>query len=205
MIRAILFDLDGVLTTDRTGSATTLRALAAQAGITEERLWNAFAPFNDDLLLGRVTHEDIWPDLCRRLGRQLEFHWLIRAFDSTPMNADMLAYAAALKARYAVGIVTDNKADRVDRLAARHGLARLFDPIVVSADYGSGKDTPAIFRHALVRLGVAADECIFIDNTPKNLVAPASIGIHTVHFSDDTGSAGSLSNQLEAQFGVSGS
>ncbi|MFP3822323.1 HAD-IA family hydrolase, partial [Bacillus sp. SIMBA_008] len=80
---------------------------------------------------------------------------------------------------HAVGLITDNKADRMATLSALHDLPATFDPIVVSAEVGSGKDGPAIFQHALARLGVAPVECLFIDNTAANLRAAAALGMAT--------------------------
>ena len=62
MIRAICFDFDGVLTTERSGSLSTLRSLSRHSGIGEERLWEAIGVFNEDLLFGRTTHAAIWPE-----------------------------------------------------------------------------------------------------------------------------------------------
>jgi putative hydrolase of the HAD superfamily len=202
IIRAVLFDFDGVLTTDPSGSYSTVAQLARSTGLDRERLWAAFAPFNDDLLHGRTTHAAVWPAICERLGRELPFTLLHDAFDATPMNAGMLALAARLRATHAVGIVTDNKRDRMDRLVARHALDALFDPIVVSADCGSGKSTPAIFRRTLDLLGVGAEEAVFVDNTPRNLVAARALGMHALHFDDARNDVGELAATLRARFGL---
>lgn len=198
MIRAICFDFDGVLTTERSGSLSTLRSLSRHSGIGEERLWEAIGVFNEDLLFGRTTHAAIWPDFCARLGVALPFALLDVAFRETPMNAPMLALAAGLKRRHAVGLITDNKADRMATLAALHDLPAIFDPIVVSAEVGSGKDGPAIFQHALARLGVAPAECLFIDNTAANLRAAAALGMATLHFDDGRNDVPALRTAIEA-------
>ena len=202
MIRAVLFDFDGVLTTDPSGSFTTIAHLARVTGLADARLWSGFAPFNDDLLMGRTTHAAIWPEVCERLGVQLDFELLDAAFDATPMNHAMLDAARRLRGSHAVGIVTDNKRDRVDRLAALHALDAVFDPIVVSADRGSGKTGAAIFRHALDRLGVHPHETVFIDNTPRNLVAPAALGMHAIHFDDARNDVAGLVDTLRERFGL---
>jgi putative hydrolase of the HAD superfamily len=205
MIRAVLFDFDGVLTTDPSGSYTTIAQLARRTGLEPDRLWAAFAPFNDDLLHGRTTHAAVWPSMCARLGFDLPVALLDDAFDATPMNNPMLALAANLRATHAVGIVTDNKRDRMDRLVALHALDTLLDPIVVSADCGSGKDTPAIFRRALDLLGIAAAETVFIDNTPRNLLAARALGMHGIHFDHARNDVGELVATLRAQFAVEAS
>lgn len=202
VIRAVLFDFDGVLTTDPSGSFTTIAHLARATGLTDAHLWEAFAPFNDDLLLGRTTHAAVWPALCSRLGRDLDIALLDDAFDATPMNREMLDLATRLRRTHAVGMVTDNKRDRIDRLVARHALDAVFDPIVVSADCGSGKAGAAIFQHALRRLALPADAVLFIDNTSRNLVAPAALGLHTIHFDDSRNDVRGLVDTLRDRFGV---
>lgn len=203
MIKAVLFDFDGVLTTDKTGSVTTLRYLSAKTGIGEQELWGAFAMFNDDLLHGRSTHAEVWPSLCSTLGRELDIALLAEAFESTPANREMFDLARALKSGgYSTGIVTDNKQDRIDRLKACLGLEALFSPIVVSAECGCGKNDRAIFDHALERLGVRPDQAVFIDNSRRNLVAANAIGMKTIHFDDEANDVHGLVRTLEREHGI---
>jgi putative hydrolase of the HAD superfamily len=114
----------------------------------------------------------------------------------------MLDLARALARDVATGIVTDNKRDRIDSLVARHRLDALFDPIVVSADCGSGKSGIAIFEHALRRLGMAAREVVFVDNSARNLVAAREVGIHGVHFDDARNDVPALAALLRERFGL---
>ena len=201
-IRGVLFDFDGVLTTHPTGSFTTVRYLAAATALPEATIRDAFAPFNEALLLGRTTHAAAWPAICARLGRDLELDLLTAAFDATPLNTPMLDLAARLGEHCAVGIVTDNKRDRIERLVSLHRLDRLFSPVVVSADCGCGKSDPAIFRQALRGLGVEASATVFIDNTPRNLVAAGALGLHTVHFDDARNDVPALAATLRSRFGI---
>lgn len=198
MIEAILFDFDGVLTTDKTGTLTTTRFIAARTGIDPARLLVAFRKFNPALTIGKATHAGIWDDLCAELGERLDPALLDAAFASTPMDARMLELARALRVSYAVGIVTDNKKDRMDRLKALHHLPELFDPIVVSAEVGSDKEGPAIFEAALRLLGMSASSCVFIDNTRGNLVSAARLGMKTVYFDDEVRDLAALSRELSA-------
>ncbi|MFJ1708733.1 HAD-IA family hydrolase [Kitasatospora sp. NPDC088346] len=56
-------------------------------------------------------------------------------------------------------------------------LAGSFDAVVLSADVGVRKPDPAIFRIVLDRLGVSADECLFVDDSETNLEAAAALGL----------------------------
>ena len=184
MIKAVFFDYDGVLTLDQTGSLTTIRFLSQATHLKFEKVKAVFDRYNHALTLGQTTYRHIWPELCSELGVDMGFDLLIKAFESTPMNSAMLSLANQLKQSYSVGIITDNKSDRINHLKVVQGLEVLFNPIVVSSEVGVSKDNAGIFLHAVHLLGLRPDECVFIDNNRKNLIAPSALGMKTV-FHDD--------------------
>lgn len=203
VIKAVLFDFDGVLTTDTSGSQTTVRRLAQEFGASEQTVWEALCPFNDDLLLGRTTHSAVWPAVCSALGVSLDIGALERAFASTPINEPMVRLAKALRAGGSrLGVVTDNKADRIDYLVAHWGLADLFDCIAVSAKVGSDKGNGKIFWHALRALAVAPGEALFIDNSQRNVEAARALGIHAVLHCDERNDVPALSRRLWREYGL---
>jgi FMN phosphatase YigB (HAD superfamily) len=203
-IRAVMFDFDGVLTNDKTGSLTTTRYLSQRTGIELSRLQAAFRSFNSDLTLGRTTHAAVWGDICADLGQAVGLDLLEEAFESTPLSERMLGVARGLRSRYSVGIITDNKKDRIDALKRLHDLPRLFNPIVVSAEVGLSKDDARIFLGALQLLRVEPEECIFIDNSKDNLIAPNSIGMRTIYFDDEKKDFEALLGELRAHGAIAG-
>ena len=198
MISAILFDYDGVLTTDKTGSLTTCRYISQATGIDVSAVQAAFRLHNEALTLGKTTHAQIWPSICRALGRDLRFGLLQAAFESTPMNAGMFALARSLKGKYSLGIITDNKKDRIDHLKSFQGLGSLFDPIVVSSEVGSSKGSEEMFRVALNHLGLEAGTCVFIDNHATNLAIPSALGMRTIFHDDEKNDIAGLVETLAA-------
>jgi len=56
VIRAIFFDYDGVLTTDKNGSLTTYRYLSEASGIAFSTISAAFSPYGGDLFTGRLSN-----------------------------------------------------------------------------------------------------------------------------------------------------
>ncbi len=185
MIRAVFFDYDGVLTRDETGSLTTCRSLARQTGLPFEAIHAALRPYNEALILGHTTHEAIWPAVCQALKAEISMAQLFTAFESTPLDDAVMGLARGLAARHRVGMITDNKRDRIDHLRVVQQLDAVFDPIVVSSVVGASKKGPVIFEQALARVGLRPEEAVFIDNSPGNLTAPAALGMRTVHFDDE--------------------
>ena len=196
MIRSILFDFDGVLTLDASGSQSILNYLSRQTGISLSLLEDVYYKYNTDLLDGRLTHKDIWPDLCMQIGIPINFTLLTDSFIHTPIDTDMLAYAAELHQQYQLAMVTDNKADRMNTICSHYHLNELFDVVAVSATFHSGKAHPEIFVDTLRQLNCLPAECIFIDNTASNLTIPGQMGIHTILFDDRARDLPALQNEI---------
>lgn len=199
MIKAVFFDYDGVLTTDKTGSLTTNRFLSKQTGISYEAISIALQRHNAALNEGKTDYASVWPCVCADLRREIPRNLLLAAFESTPVNDEMFRLARDLRTRCPVGIVTDNKKERMEHLRRHQQLDALFHPIVVSADVGSTKATPRIFEHALAFLDVRPQDCIVIDNSAGNLAAAAALGMKIVHFDDESNDVAGLRRCLEAK------
>jgi putative hydrolase of the HAD superfamily len=197
VIRTIFFDYDGVLTTDKSGSLTTLRYLSKASGFALSTLNAAFGPYTADLLMGRVSHTQVWGRACEAMGESLDIGLLVEAFESTPLNTGMLSLARRLRENYSVGIITDNSRDRMDHLRKYQGLDSLFSPIVVSAEVGSSKRSHDIFLRATSCAGVAPDECVFIDNSEDNVVMARALGMHAVFHDDEENDIDALMKVLD--------
>jgi putative hydrolase of the HAD superfamily len=67
---------------------------------------------------------------------------------------------------------------------APYDLRGNFDEVVLSGEHGVRKPDPAIFRLVLDRLGLAAEQCVFVDDSEENLQAASDLGM-TIVFSLD--------------------
>lgn len=186
MIKAILFDFDGVLTIDATGSQSICNYICKKTGLDIEIFQKEYYKYNDDLLYGRINHKDIWENLCIRLNTLIDINVLYESFINTPIDSKMIAFIDELKKQnYKIGMVTDNKKDRINDIVQYYGWDNIFDTITISAEIGSGKEGKTIFEKTLDNLNVNADECVFIDNQEKNLIIPKSIGMNVIYFNHD--------------------
>jgi putative hydrolase of the HAD superfamily len=193
-----LFDFDGVLSPEKTGTGATCKFLSQETGIPYEALRSAFEPHRAALARGTATRDDTWPLVCRTLGRDVPRELLTRAFEATPLDRAMFAYANSLVRHGKVGIITDNPKDRMDVVRRILWLDRVFDPIVVSAEEGMAKDDPEIFRRALVRASVAGPNAVFIDNVMENVEVAREAGLHGVFFDDEKRDMAALVRELLA-------
>ncbi|WP_090930106.1 HAD family hydrolase [Nonomuraea jiangxiensis] len=66
----------------------------------------------------------------------------------------------------------------------RDGWDELFDAVVISGEVGMRKPEPRIFHHALGQIGLAGEECVFIDDIEANILAARAIGMAGIHHRD---------------------
>lgn len=201
-IKAVLFDFDGVLTTDASGSLQICKYIAKTAGIDFSMFSKAYREYNERLLRGQITHNDIWRELCQTVGMVMDIGILHESFINAHVDNEMIELVRNLKKKgYVLGIVTDNKKDRIDAIANHFKWLDLFDTVVVSADVGSCKTDEQIFVCAVRKLAVTAEACIFIDNMEANLVIPRSLGMTAIHYDHEKRNLRGLIEKL-CLFGV---
>jgi putative hydrolase of the HAD superfamily len=71
---------------------------------------------------------------------------------------------ADLGRRYALGVITDAQSAYARPELAAVGLDGVFDPVIVSGDYGYRKPDPRLFATALEVLGLRPDQAIYVGN-----------------------------------------
>ena len=184
-IKALFFDFDGVLTIEKRGTPTMLSYLAKETGLPYEKIKAAYMKYSKALLLGEITHREMWKPFCEELGRDLPFALLEKSFLNMTLDQRILQTIREKKGQYRIGMITDNKADRIAAIVEQTELKGLFDYIIISADVHSRKSEKKIFEEALRQAGLEARNCVFIDNTAANLVQPAEMGFVTVYFDAD--------------------
>jgi 2-haloacid dehalogenase len=91
--------------------------------------------------------------------------------------------------------ITNWHQDKFRETRARYPFLGLFRDIVVSGDEGLVKPDREIFQLLLDRNGLSAGDCLFIDDSPRNVEGAAAAGMKAHHFTGP----GSLHSALVAQ------
>ena len=185
MIKTIFFDLDGVLTTEKTGSITTSKYFAKKLGVNFQEVFEYKKKFDGDTDIGKISDFDIWKKTCEKFGCRFSLEHLHEAFLSTPIDEKMVQYAIKLKSKYIVGIITDNSIGRIDAIVEKNNWSNIFDVIIISEEVRSTKKETKIFEIATQRANVNSEECIFIDNSQKNIDSAQKAGFVGVYFDDE--------------------
>ncbi|WP_373505909.1 HAD family hydrolase [Aestuariivirga sp.] len=78
--------------------------------------------------------------------------------------------------------ITNWHQDKFRETKARYGFLCHFRDIVVSGDERLIKPDPAIYRLLLDRNGLEAGQCLFIDDSAKNVAGAEAVGMKAHHF-----------------------
>ena len=176
---AVLFDLDGVLI-----DTTALHY----------RVWDEFArgrgfvPSKEKLLAtnGRRADETIRLWLGSGLSdeqvaaitaeRESYFHRLL-ATEHAPAVPGAVEFVRALrKARVPIAVVTSAIPENARLALSRIELRGVFRAIVTAADVKNGKPDPEPYLKAADRLGVAAADCLVIEDSVSGIRAAKAAG-----------------------------
>lgn len=94
-------------------------------------------------------------------------------FDDTPATLE------ALHGKYKLGIISDTWPSIVPVLE-HLGILKYFDCVTYSFNLGVFKPNPNMYQDALAKMGLPAEQTLFVDDLPKNLEGAKSQGIHPV-------------------------
>jgi putative hydrolase of the HAD superfamily len=187
-MRGLLVDFGGVLTTNVFDS---FRAFAKDEGLDPESVKKLFRENPEALRLvrtlevGEISEEDFSRRFGGLLGIERTDGLVDRMFagigpDTAMVDALKRARAGGVK----TGLVSNSMgAGRYDRAA----FPELFDGVVISGEVGLHKPEPEIYELACERVGVAARDCVFVDDLRENCEGAEAVGMKALlHRGADT-------------------
>ncbi len=98
------------------------------------------------------------------------------------IDTDFLKVARELGNRYTLSMVSNDVSEWSSYLRNKFNLGAIFSDFVISGDVGLRKPDIRIYDVFLERMNARADECIFIDNSLKNLEPASDLGMTTIYF-----------------------
>ena len=113
--------------------------------------------------------------------RAYDTHWEDSVTETIP---ETIAIASRLKDQgFDLFILSNFSAEKFPIMKSRYKFLQIFNDIIISGDCGVIKPHPAIFNYTLQRIGRRAEECLFIDDSPINVMAAQKLGFKAIHFS----------------------
>lgn len=177
MVKAIIFDCFGVLTTD------TWRAFLDSLPETIDReparqLNKAY----DAGMIDKETFLEQVKEVTGRVPKQIESMLATEVVKNTAL----LAYIKELKADYQIGLLSNVATPWITDSFLTPEEQALFDAMVFSFEVGMTKPDPRIFLLACERLRVAPKEAVLVDDIDRYCEAAKDEGLQAVVYHDLT-------------------
>jgi putative hydrolase of the HAD superfamily len=193
MIRAVVCDFGGVLTTPIEGS---FQAFSAASGIPLDAIAAAFVAIHErdglhplhELECGRVSEPEFMADVAAAVGASLGrevgmLDFTAHYFAGLSPNEPMIELMAALRGEgYRMALLTNNVREWGPYWRSMAPIDDIFELVVDSAFVGMRKPDRAIYDLTVQRLGVAAHECLFVDDLERNCHAARDAGMRAVRY-----------------------
>lgn len=183
-IRAVIWDFGGVLV--RTFDPNPRRAWEDRLGLAPGDLEKMV--FRSEIAqaaaLGAKTEDDVWEWVRGRVSLPPSAREALAAgfYGGDKLDDDLMSFVRSLRPAVRTGLLSNAFHSLRPALSDRFPIADAFDAIVISAEEGVMKPDRRIYEIVLRRLGVAADETIFVDDFEENCAGARALGMHAVRF-----------------------
>jgi beta-phosphoglucomutase len=179
-MRAVLFDMDGVLVDSYRAHLESWLALAAEEGL-------AFAEADFERTFGRTSREiiaELWPERAAEAAafdarKEQRYRRLIdERFPASEGAADLVR--ALHGAGWKLAVASSGPPENVALVLERLGAGECFEAVVTGRDVTRGKPDPEVFVTAAARLGVLAARCVVVEDAPLGVAAAHAGGMRAV-------------------------
>jgi len=195
VIQAVVSDFGGVLTTPLAGS---FAVFAERAGMSMAELGGALGAIVAregahplyEMECGRLTEAEFLRGLERALheqvGREISCAGFTEAlWSGLAPNPPMIELMTALRADgYRMALLTNNVREWEAHWRAMAPIDDIFELVIDSAFVGMRKPDPEIYELTLQGLGLAGEDCLFVDDLERNCTAARAAGMRAVVYRD---------------------
>jgi putative hydrolase of the HAD superfamily len=183
-IKAVVFDFGNVIS--RFDNVRFLEGLSSLCGKPAEVLKAAIyvdSTLNHDYESGRMDSQKYLEGISKICGTDIPEAEFLRIYTNifTPIEAtfDLLR---KLKPRYRLGLLSNTSPWHFEHVIQTNPAFALFDTVTLSFEVGHSKPSPRIYEDAVTKLGLMAEECLYIDDIPAFAQAATDHLMHGITY-----------------------
>lgn len=187
MVKAVIFDMDGMLTDSeplwRIAAVDALNAIGVPITLQDAIETTGL---RTDELVEEWHRRHGWADPPRKVVEgQIETRVIELIRERSVPNPGVQEILALLSgAGYPLGIASSSASEVIEAVLETLGVAHYFD-VVQSAEHEPfGKPHPAVYIEAARRLGVAPVECVAFEDSPNGVIAAKAARMRCVAVPD---------------------
>ena len=173
MIKAVVFDCFGVLTSDG-----WLPFKSKYFGHNQHLLQDV-SDLSKQSDAGLISFHDFIQGVAKLAGVSTDEAY--RQIENNVADSQLFNYISTLKANYKIGMLSNAAENWLDEMFSPEQTA-LFEAVALSYESGYVKPQPEAYKIIADRLGVKVDECLFVDDQERYCTAATDVGMQAVWF-----------------------
>jgi putative hydrolase of the HAD superfamily len=173
MIKAVIFDCFGVLTTDG-WIAFKYRHFKKDQDLLAKAI-----KLNSQANSARISHREFVTKVGEFVG--MPANQVEQEINSNVANEELFGYIKTLKLKYKIGLLSNAAANWLKELFSEEQIS-LFDAIDLSYESGVVKPEEQSYVHVAEQLNVNTSECVFIDDQDKHCEGARRAGMQAIRY-----------------------
>jgi epoxide hydrolase-like predicted phosphatase len=181
MIKAICFDLDGVLFTEQS-FRNFMKNLPKEINDPEKVEFVLYkSPQMQEFKSGKIDEDKFWNFAKEELKITVDIDDIRSVFqNSYVMRQEVVDYVKKVrKAGYKTCVCSNNFPTRINALQKKLRFLDYFDTVVLSYQVGFKKPAKEIFQALINKSGFRPEEIVFADDNESRLTGAKELGINT--------------------------
>jgi beta-phosphoglucomutase len=194
MIKAILFDFNGVIIDDEALQLKAYQEVLRQEGIelTKEDYYSSLGMDDVRFLRAAFARAGLpLPDTVLEgvIERKSAAHRALIE-DELPLFPGVVTFVKAASREFSLGVVSMARRREIEYALERAGLKDMFSAIISAEDVSECKPDPTCYNHAFLMidkwrreagaLAISPSECLAIEDAPPGIAAARGAGMRTL-------------------------
>ena len=171
-MKAIVLDMYGVIV-KQTGDDFVPYVQQTFPNLSAEEIYTSW--FKADI--GELTSLEVW----EAIGFQGDLEKIEEEYlDTIELSEGFIDFIKKAKKKYKLAIISNDSSRWSKYLREKFDINKYFDVISISGDLKIQKPDERIFLYTIERLGVNAEDCIYVDDRSGNLNAAKKVGMKPI-------------------------
>lgn len=174
-IKAVLFDMDGVLIDAKDWHYEALNKALKTFGIEISRYdhLHTFDGLPTKVKLEMLSEQFYLPEKLHKTINQLKQIYTEELIyqNCHPLFHHEYALSKLHNEGYKIAVCSNSVRNTIELMMKKSGLADYIDLIMSNEDVVKSKPDPEIYLNAMEKLGLSPDECVVVEDNPNGIMA----------------------------------